>query len=487
MSSVRRSLAYSLADSYLGIVLQLATTAVISRLLSPTEIGIFAVAAVLAALASTFRDFGVAEYMIQEKSLTPEKIRAAFAANLIVSWAMAVLLLGSSGAVAEFYRQPGVADVMRIQSMNFILIPFGAVTMAYFRRELNFRPIFIAGLAANTTMFVVANSAALLGLGYLSMAWSSLAGVVVTVATSVAMRPKDFPRMPSLTGIGAVARFGKHASGIYLFGQVGKSAPEAVIGRALDMASVAFFSRANALMEIFTRTVLRAVVPLCLPYFANAAREGQDTKVGYLKATTMLTGIGLPFFAVMGVIAFSAIRLLYGSQWIDAVPLAQILCLAAAFELPYYLAREAMIANGRVDRSNLLQFCVQGFRLIGLALVIPFGLPGACWGLVAAAAAGAAVSHRFLNQTIGLKIVDVIRSSWSSAMVAACCAIPVLLLTTYTAQSESNYLRLLMISGALSSMIWLAALRAFDHPLWHEIGALATKLLQKARGGADAG
>ena len=62
-----------------------------------------------------------------------------------------------------------------------------------------------------------------------------------------------------------MVQFGKHAIGIYFFGQIGKSAPEAVIGRALDMASVAYFSRANGLMEIFNRSVLRAALPLCLP------------------------------------------------------------------------------------------------------------------------------------------------------------------------------------------------------------------------------
>jgi len=57
LSSVRRSLAFSLADSYVGVALQLASTLLISRLLTPTEIGIFAVAAVLAAV-SDFRRSG---------------------------------------------------------------------------------------------------------------------------------------------------------------------------------------------------------------------------------------------------------------------------------------------------------------------------------------------------------------------------------------------------------------------------------------------
>ena len=155
------------------------------------------------------------------------------------------------------------------------------------------------------------------------------------------------------------------------------------------MASVAFFSRANGLLEIFNKTVLRAVLPVCLPYFSQSVRLGAGTKGGYLKATSLLTGIGWPFFLVIGLLAYSAVRILYGPQWIPAVLLAQTLCVAAVLELPYFLATEAMIAEGRVDQSNRLQFWVQGLKVCGLLLAFPYGLEGACWGVVAASGLGA--------------------------------------------------------------------------------------------------
>jgi O-antigen/teichoic acid export membrane protein len=482
MGSVRRSLLFSLADNYLGMLLQLAASLIIARLLTPTEIGIYSVAAVLSALASTFRDFGVAEYLIQEKNLTQEKIRAAFAANLGVSWLMGLLLLGSSGAVGEFYRQPGVAEVMRIQCMNFLLIPFGAVTMAYFRRELNYRPIFIAGLCANISSFSVATLAALSGLGYLSLAWSSLTGVAVTVTVSIFFRPKDFPRWPGLAGLGEVIRFGKHASGIYLFGQIGKNAPEAIIGRVLDMASVAFFSRANGLMELFNRTVLRAVTPVCLPYFSQAARAGEPTRDGYLKAIGMLTGIGWPFFLYIGVAAYSIIRLLYGPQWMTSVPLAQILCLVAILELPYYLGTEVLIAEGRIDQSNRLQFLIQAMRVSSLFLVIPFGLPGACWGLVVSASIGAAIGQRFLHEIIGLRFLNLVRACTPSALVAVISITPIALLSLVVEQSETNYLPFFLGGSLATGITWLAGLRVFRHPFWDEISRFAGGLMRRNRG-----
>lgn len=111
---VRRSLLFLLADSYLSLGLQLIGTMVISRILTPEETGILAVAAVFAALASAFRDFGVGEYLIQEPDLTAKKIRAALSLNIVASWSMVILLFVLAPLAAQFYHSPGIADVMRV-------------------------------------------------------------------------------------------------------------------------------------------------------------------------------------------------------------------------------------------------------------------------------------------------------------------------------------------------------------------------------------
>ena len=112
MTSVRRSFFLSLADSYLAIALQLASTVIIARILTPAEVGVFAIAAVFSTLASMFRDFGVAEYLIQARDLDRDKIRAALGLNIIVSWAMAAMVFLAAPLAAKFYREPGVGDVM---------------------------------------------------------------------------------------------------------------------------------------------------------------------------------------------------------------------------------------------------------------------------------------------------------------------------------------------------------------------------------------
>lgn len=486
MGNIRKSLAFSAAESYFSLGLQIISTMVISRILTPEETGVFAVATVFAALASNFRDFGVGEYLIQETDLTADKIRAALTLNIAISWFMGALLFAGSAVASDFYRSAGVGQVMRVQAFNFLLIPFGAVTMAYFRRELNFKPIFIVSVVANTGSFVVAIACALRGMGFMSLAWSSLAGVALTVLSSVLLRPAGFPRLPGLRGVAEVFHFGKFASGIYFLGQLGKGAPEMIIGRAQNMASVAMFSRATGLVEIFNRLVLRAVLPVCMPYFARSSREDGSLVKGYLTSISYLTAIGWPFIMFLGVIAFSAIRIVYGPQWVAAAPLAQIVCAAAAVELVYHLAKEALLAVGKAKLSNNLQAGQVTAQVLALLAVIPFGLPGAAWGFLAATVVGAALSHWVLSRSIGLRLGDVARTCLPSMYITGISVAPVAIWAAVEGITENNFARFAVAGGILTAGGWILAIKLLGHPLWHEavkVGALlrtsADKLIRR--------
>lgn len=471
MASVKRSLIYTLADSYLTLPLQLIGTMIMSRLLTPAELGVFAVAAVFASLASTFRDFGVAEYLIQEKELKPEHIRASLTANIVLSWAMALLLFLLAPLAADFYRTSGIADVMRVQAFNFVLIPFGAVTAAYFRREMNFKPIFISSMLANITSFCVSITCAYNGLSYMSLAWSSLAGVAVTVSTNIWYRPREFPKWPGVKGLGRVIQFGKFASIIYIAGQLSRGLPDLIIGRSYNMASVAIFSRGGGLVELFHRTFVRAVMPVCLPYFAKDNREKGSVVGGYLTSVSYLTVVGWPLLAVLGLLAFPAIRIVYGPQWLESVPLARVLCLAGALELVHYLAKEALIAAQDIKRSNSLQLGTIAARAVGLLAVVPFGLIGASYGVLFATLVGLVLAQRELKIVIGLELRQLISACLPSFWVTAVVSLSVMVMLVFVGANEENYLYSAVLGGTVSAVVWLLSLRLFRHPLWMELAA----------------
>jgi O-antigen/teichoic acid export membrane protein len=110
MRTIRSSLVISFVTRYTSLILTLAGSIIIARLLTPEEIGIFAVGAVIIGFAQTMRAFGVGSYLVQEKELNEVKIRAAFMVTLCMAWIMGVITLAVAPWAGDFYKAPDVSD-----------------------------------------------------------------------------------------------------------------------------------------------------------------------------------------------------------------------------------------------------------------------------------------------------------------------------------------------------------------------------------------
>jgi O-antigen/teichoic acid export membrane protein len=267
-----------------------------------------------------------------------------------------------------------------------------------------------------------------------------------------------------------------HVSGVHLFGQIGASAPEAIIGRAEGVVSVAFFSRAGALIELFNKLVLYSVWPVLGPFFAQRARETGGVQGSYVTGTLYLTVIAWPILFLMGLLAFPAVRIIYGAQWVQSVPLAQVLCLAAAISVSYHLTKDTLIAIGRMKECNYLQIKVQVLRVAGVLMVVPFGLPGASWGIVAATTINTVITHRALNKATGLTLRDLSIALLPSLRLATFCVLPAWALTTLFPPGEHNFVWVGLAASAASVATWILLIQRSGHPLWYEIQGLLQRL-----------
>ncbi len=155
MGNIRSSIVFSFAEKYLSLVLSLVGTMVLSRLLTPSDTGVYSLAAVWAGIAQVFRDLGVSQYIIQEKELTRDKIRAVYSVSFATSWSLALVIMLSGVPAARFYGEPRLLDVLSVLAFNFAIIPFGSVTMAYMSRELKFRDISIINLFSSLVSLAV--------------------------------------------------------------------------------------------------------------------------------------------------------------------------------------------------------------------------------------------------------------------------------------------------------------------------------------------
>ena len=347
MSSVRQKVALQFAVSTLALVANFVLTIALARLLSPQDIGIFSMSAVLMAVAHVFRDFGVSAYIKREKELTSEKLRNALGVLLITSLSMAAAMYLSAPLWAEFFREPQVIQVVQVLALGFFFIPFGAIPMAILNREMAVEKSARVTAVTTVVYFGTSIGLALAGFGPMTMAWANLVNIIVTGAMARWMLARPLPWLPSFRLSRGIVHFGLGNLLTTLLKAADNALPDVLLGRWMTPAAVGLFSRANSTVSMVGTALLPTVNYFALPYMAKVHHSDGPVASEYLRSTSLINSLILPALAAIAVLAHDIVSFLYGSAWLEAAPAIPWLCLAYAFSSLFTLSVPALTGIGK--------------------------------------------------------------------------------------------------------------------------------------------
>ncbi len=479
MTSVRISLLISLAEKYSVTVINIISTVIIARLLTPLEIGVYSVGLAFVAIAHTLRDFGVGNYLIQEKDLTEDRIRTAAGVTLLLAWSLALLLALGSGLISEIYSKPEMRSVLLILSLSFVIIPFSSPTLALLRRDMAFKALYQIRIVSAIVHSSVAVVLAWLGYSFESLAWASLAGVSTTAIIAAFHRPKMGIIWPNLVEWRHVASFGGKSSLDALITQIGMNAIDLIGGRLLGFAAVGIFSRAQGLISMFSREFTSAVGQVALPAFAAGHRAGLDLKEPYLKAVGTLTLFAWPFYGFLAFMAYPIIRIMFGDQWDAAVPLVQILAVAGVSASTWALCGQILLGMGKINELLKAQIILQTTRVIIVFIGASYSITHVAVGQIVFYVFTYFVFYRALKPLIYITNMDILRATWKSAMVAVISSIVPAFALFYMQPGPDNLWPPLMVACCGMGTGWLAGIYLFKHEFGEEITNAYHSTLEK--------
>jgi O-antigen/teichoic acid export membrane protein len=467
MTSIRHSLYLTFLSSNGATVIQFLTSVVLARLLTPQDIGIYSITAVLIAIAHFFRDFGVVGYLQQAKDLTREDVAAAFGVLLTASWCIAGLTYLAAPFAANFYGEPGVAEVMRVLALGYIFIPFGAVTHSLLTRDYRAKEQAYVQVISTLTYAGCVIFFAWSGMNYMSMAWANLVNIIVTAMAYLPFRPALSTWRPRFTGWRRVVNFGAGATLGNSLGAVNNALPDIVLGKLSGPHDVGVMSRAMSTTQLLNQVFGPTIGYAVLPYFSKAHHSGQQLAQLLSKSNSYITGLMWPALACTAIYSKPLILTLYGTQWIECVPVMQVICLMFMLGTPFHFLNSAFMAIGRPYLGTFATVAVLALRAACIWGIYDGSLLSFAWALVLAACAMYPVQVFLQMVFFSLQPLDFLRSQSRSLGVAAICC------TTgfgmYHVSLSWPHAISLLAAGLVVPATWLAALWVTGHPLKAEI------------------
>lgn len=364
---------------------------VLARLLTPSEFGLVAMALVVTGFVIAFADLGLGAALVQRQTIDERDRSTVFWVGLGVGALLTLLGVALSGPLAAFYDEPAVRGLTAALSLSFFITALGATQRALLTRDLNFRTLELATIAGVYVGGATGVACALSGVGAWSLVAQQLAIPTVTSLVlwlTSAWRPHMTVSLASLRSLGG---YGGNVLGARLTYAVQESALPLIIGRALGPGALGVFSIAYLIVLAPLGRLAIPVGEVLFPAFARLQGDRERMASMWIRALRVLAALCVPAMAGLIVVAPDVIPLVLGEQWVDAVPVVQILALVGLLQA--LSAWHGAILLG-VGRARTLFRATSAFLVV---YVVAF-VVGVQWGLLGTAVA-------YLTASIGVEIV----------------------------------------------------------------------------------
>ncbi|MCC2978166.1 lipopolysaccharide biosynthesis protein [Sphingomonas sp. PL-96] len=397
---VRSAILWRSGTQILGQLIAWTSTFVVIRLLSPSDYGLVAMTGVVLLLLSMLNGYGLANAVIQHADVGRREIAQVFGMLLLLNGGLALLQVLAAPLVADYYHEPMVAQLLRVQALLYLPTPFASLAYALLARTMEFRRQAQVNLLSSVAGAIAALVGAYGGLGVWTLVLAP--GVLFytrAIGLTIAARSLMWPSF-RFAGAERLARFGGlvAASGLLNFAQ--SQADVLIAGRWFDAHQVGIYTTALFLTQVFANKFVPPLNEVAFSAYARLHQSGGDMAGAFPGAVRLVMLAAMPFYFGVAAVAEPLVHVMLGPKWLEAVPIVQLLAIAMPCWTLQTLFQPAIDAAGRPGVTA-------GTTAIGAVLLPVAFLVGARYGIAGIAAAWI-VAHPILLAIVAARALPVL-------------------------------------------------------------------------------
>jgi O-antigen/teichoic acid export membrane protein len=479
MGGIMQSLALMTVERYFSLLLSFTTMAAVSRILTPTEVGIAVMGWALLSIPFALRDLGTSDFIVQRRELSAEDTRCAAYVGLLSALALFAAIVALTPAIVALYGDARIGEFLHVIVFAILTDAAGGPVLALMRRDLAFRSVVCVNAIVSVTTSAVTIGFALLGFSYMCVAWAALISNASAAVLALCLRPSLWVFRPSLRHRREVVGFGMYYSAMAALMRAYEALPYLALGRFSHASAIGHYNRAVQACQLPDKVILSGIAAIAFPTLAAEARKGRGLKMSYFKAIEYMTAVQWPGLVLLACLAPRVVQVLYGQQWSQVVPLVQIMALAWAFGAASVLTYPVLYAAGNLPRAlRMTLVSLPSSALIMLAAA-PFGATAMALSLLLTIPLNNVVALWFIRSHLLFEWAELWAAVRRSVVVTSLSAAgPLCVLAAMQWQFEQP----LWIQGLivlLAGIGWLLGLWVSNHPILAVLGEVTSAVCQR--------
>lgn len=391
---------------------------VLARLLAPEQFGLLAMVTVFVTLATGFSDGGFSFAVIQRKKVTQTDLSSVFYFNLFLAGLMVGVLYVVAPAVAAFYRQPELTELLRFIAIAVPFAALGKIHLTKFSKELRFRTMLSATLPATVISGGVAITLAFQGWGVWALAYQAilqqgLRSLFAWFASS--WRPSlEF----SWASIRSMFPYGSRLAVAGFLNQAFENLYVLVIGRVFSPVDLGFYQRAQGFKRMTALNLNYVVGRVTFPVYSSIQDDPKRLKTVFIKTVFLLSLLCFPAMALMAGVAEPLIVTLIGEKWTPAAPYLSLLAVVGSMYPLNSINLSILKALGHSKLFLRLEILKRTLTLLVLFVTFRYGLYAILLGQIGTSLIALWINAFYNRQLIFTSYIEQVKVCTMPALLA---------------------------------------------------------------------
>jgi O-antigen/teichoic acid export membrane protein len=396
-----RGIGWSATAQIAQLLMQILITAILARLLTPSDFGLIAMVTVFSSFVWVFANFGLTSAIIQKKEVSDEALSSTFWINVGLGALLTIALAASAPLLAAFYSEQRLTLLVVLISTTFFIASFGNVQTALLMKRMNFKALAVINICAVGISGSISVFLAFSGYGVWSLAWNIvLAAFIAVVFTWIYSR--WVPHFSfGLQHVKGFLRFGANLTAFNFINYFARNADNLLIGRFLGAAPLGFYNLAYNLLLFPLNNISSVIGNVMFPALSIIQHDKQMVREAYVTGNRYIAVVSFPLMTWLLVTAPQVIRVVFGPKWVSAIVLVQILALTGLTQSIATNVGWIYLSQGRTDIMLKVGIFATIICLISFAVGLRWGVEG-----VAIAYTIASASLMYPVHAIPFRLID---------------------------------------------------------------------------------
>lgn len=363
------------------IVLQLGSTMVLARLLTPDDFGLIGMVMIVVSFLNMFKDFGLSQATIQRSEITREEVSNLFWVNIAVTVFLTLCVALCAPLVASFYGRAELASLTVVLASFMILQGAGLQHRALITRKMEFMKLAVVETGAMLVGVIVAVSLAYYGFSYWALV-GQVGAVSLVSLIGFLVLCRWLPSRPSASvSIRPYLKYGGNLAGFNLLNFFSRNADNIMIGYAWGGGPLGIYTKAYGLLMLPLQQINAPMTKVMLPVLSRLQGNSQEYRSYYLKAVAYIIALTFPIVGLFLASSNFIVLIFLGEGWMEAVLIFQALVPAAFISALNVTTGWVYLSRGTTDRQLKWTLFAAPLHVLAMFLGLRWGAVGVAWGV----------------------------------------------------------------------------------------------------------